>query len=111
MRMPAASIKRGERRASERVVLAHPEAMTITVGEVAYQARIEDLSLDGARLSFDVDLPPNAAVELQHRFAGDMRGECIWRGPRSMGVRFRRASDLAHALQCVVLLTAAQAGD
>jgi hypothetical protein len=109
--MPAALPKRSERRASERVVLARPEALTITVGGVAYQARIEDLSLDGARLGFDVDLPPNAVIELQHRFAGDMKGECIWRGPRSMGVRFRRASDLSHALQCVVLLTAAQADD
>lgn len=109
--MSAVTKKRTERRASERVVLSRPEAMTVKVGGVAYQARIEDLSLDGARLSFDVDLPPNAAVELQHRFAGDMRGECIWRGPRSMGVRFRRASDLAHALQCVILLTAAEGDD
>ena len=109
--MPAVLPKRGERRASERVVLTRPEALTVTVSGVAYQARIEDLSLDGARLSFEVDLPPQAAIELQHRFAGEMRGECIWRGPRSMGVRFRRASDLSHALQCVVLLTAAQADD
>ena len=92
-------------------MLARPEALTVTVGGVAYQAHIEDLSLDGARISFDEDLPPQAALELQHRFAGDMRGECVWRGPRSMGVRFRRASDLSHALQCVVLLTAAQADD
>ena len=109
--MSAALPKRSERRASERVVLSRPEALTVSVGGVTYQARIEDLSLEGARLSFDVDLPPHAAVELQHRFAGDMKGECIWRGPRSMGVKFRPASDLSHALQCVVLLTAAQADD
>lgn len=96
-----------ERRTSERVALERPEAMTVSIGGATYQARIEDLSLDGARLSFETDIPATAALELEHRFAGGMRGECVWRGPRSMGVRFRRASDLAHALQCVVLLTAA----
>lgn len=109
--MSAAHPKRVERRASERVALSRPEALQVMVGGAVYQARIEDLSLDGARLSFEADLPPSAAIELQHRFAGDMRGECVWRGPRSMGVKFRRASDLAHALQCVVLLTAAQSDD
>jgi len=90
------------------VAFERPEALTVRVGGAAYQARIEDLSLDGARLGFDVDLPPSAALELQHRLAGEMRVECVWRGPRAMGVKFRRASDLAHALQCVMLLTSAQ---
>jgi len=106
--MRAVQSKRAERRSSERVALERPEALTVSVGGIDYQARIEDLSLEGARLSFDVDVPAAAAFELQHRFAGGMRGECMWRGPRSVGVRFRRASDLAHALQCVVLLTASE---
>ena len=106
--MPAALSKRRERRASERVVLARPEALTIEIAGVEYQARIEDLSLDGARLSFDEDLPAHAAVALEHRFAGRIAGECVWRSPRAMGVRFQRVSDLAHALQCVVLLTLGQ---
>lgn len=106
--MRAVETRRVERRASERVAFAKPEALNVKVGGVVYQARIEDLSLDGARLGFDVDLPPGASLELQHRFAGEMRAECVWRGPRVMGVKFRRASDLAHALQCVVLLTSAR---
>lgn len=106
--MGAVETRRVERRASERVAFSRPEALNVKIGGVAYQARLEDLSLDGARLAFDVDLPPSAALELQHRFAGEMRGECVWRGPRVMGVKFRRASDLAHALQCVVLLTSAR---
>lgn len=107
--MRAVQSKRAERRASERVALDRPEALTISVGGAAYQARIEDLSLEGARLSFDIDVPLAAALELQHRFAGGMQGDCRWQGPRSMGVRFRRVFDLVHALQCVVLLTAAEA--
>lgn len=106
--MRAVKSSGAERRSSERVPLDRPEAMTVSIGGANYQARVEDLSLDGARLSFETDIPPAAALELQHRFAGGMRGECVWRGPRSMGVRFRRVSNLAHALQCVVLLTAAE---
>jgi hypothetical protein len=106
--MRAVKSSGAERRASQRVALERPEALTVRVGGALYKARIEDLSLDGARLSFEADVPPAAALELQHRLAGGMLGECVWRGPRSMGVRFRRASDLAHALQCVVLLTASE---
>ena len=77
-----------ERRGSLRFVLPRQEDITLTAGEQQYQAKLEDVSIGGAKLSFSGDLPAQSDVRLEHATAGTIEGTCLWRQGEDAGISF-----------------------
>ncbi|MGH6912840.1 MAG: PilZ domain-containing protein [Geminicoccales bacterium] len=80
-------------------------SVTLAAGGRAFGCELLDLSLGGARLRIDADLPDDRDVVLQHRVAGLFFASQTWRRGNELGVRFRVASQTReHALQCATVL-------
>jgi hypothetical protein len=70
-----------------------------------FECELLDLSLGGARLRVDPDLPDEAGMVLQHPVGGLFYAARKWRRGDEIGVRFRApVQTREHALQCATVL-------
>jgi len=101
-----------DRRRWDRYSPDGPTSVTVASGGQAFDCELLDLSLGGARLRIDVDLPDDLDVVLQHRVAGLFFASQTWRRGNEIGVRFRvPAQTREHALQCATVLLYGDADD
>lgn len=93
-----------ERRRRQRIAIEERPLLTLTAGGREFHARIEDISLEGARLRVQGEQPPEGDIVLAHPRAGELRGRCAWRGPDTIGVTFDAPkSELERTLQCLAI--------
>lgn len=97
--------ERTDRRRWDRYSPDGQTSVTLASGGCAFDCELLDLSLGGARLRIDGDLPDDRDVVLQHRVAGLFFASQTWRHGNEVGVRFRvPAQTREHALQCATVL-------
>ncbi len=66
---------------------------------------IEDISLGGARLRFEDEIPGCEDLTLEHAVAGSFPGSIVWKDGAICGFRFDAAEHpLQRELQCVALM-------
>lgn len=95
----------GERRRWDRYSPDGQTSMMLAAGGRTFNCELVDLSLGGARLRIDPDLPDDAGMVLQHPVGGLFYAAQTWRRGDEMGVRFRAAVQTReHALQCATVL-------
>jgi hypothetical protein len=95
----------GERRRWDRYSPDGQTSMMLAAGGRMFNCELIDLSLGGARLRIDPDLPDDAGMVLQHPIGGLFYAAQTWRRGDQMGIRFRGAVQTReHALQCATVL-------
>jgi hypothetical protein len=77
-----------ERRRSLRFVLPCQEDIAVTVGGRRFHAKLEDISIGGAKLSLDADVDLSGEVHLEHATAGAIDGVCLWHRDQAVGISF-----------------------
>ena len=77
-----------ERRRSLRFVLPRQEDITVFVGDQPYQAKLEDVSIGGAKLRMVDPVPEMDSVRLEHGSAGAIEGICMWHDGQAIGIAF-----------------------
>ena len=93
------------RRRSKRCVLDRRTSGHVRSGEARHACVIEDISLGGARLRFEGDVPEGEGLTLEHAVAGSFHGSIVWRRDSVCGFRFDPAEHpLQRELQCVALM-------
>lgn len=96
---------RTDRRKWDRYLPDGQTSVTLAAGGRAFDCELLDLSLGGARLRMDADLPDDGDVVLQHRVAGLFLASRTWSRGNEIGIRFRvPAQTREHALQCATVL-------
>lgn len=93
-----------ERRRRQRIPIEERPLLTLTAAGRDFHARIEDISLEGARLRVEGEQPPEGEIVISHPRAGELRGRCAWRGAGTIGVTFDEPkSELERTLQCLAI--------
>ncbi len=93
------------RRRSKRCVLDQRTTGLVRVGDQTESCIIEDISLGGARLSFDRAPPDGEALILEHIVAGCFPGRIVWTRGNMAGYQFDQPDrPLERELQCVALM-------
>ena len=97
-----------DRRGAERFSLDAQTTLTLTAGGRDYACRAEDISFGGLRVRFAGEAPRCRDLVLSHKLSGRMAGTMAWHAGSRMGIAFRAPTrKLAHALQCVCVMVAA----
>lgn len=97
--------RHGDRRQWDRYAPDAETSVTLAAGGRTFDCELLDLSLGGARLRVDKDLPDDGSVVLQHRVGGLFFACPTWRQGSEIGIRFRvPAQTREHALQCATVL-------
>ncbi|NIA67633.1 PilZ domain-containing protein [Pelagibius litoralis] len=93
----AATIPLREHREWPRYTADQPFTLSVRLDGRAYPCTVADVSLGGARLVFDDDLPgdPNSeiGIEISHPEAETVVCEAVWQKPREIGVQFDFSED------------------
>ena len=93
------------RRRSKRCALDRRTSGHVEAGGHRYACVIEDISLGGARLRFEDDIPDSDDLTLEHAVAGSFAGSIVWNDGAVCGFRFDAAEHpLQRELQCVALM-------
>lgn len=96
---------RADRRQWDRYSPDGQTSVTLAAGGRTYDCELVDLSLGGARLRVDEDLPDESSVVLLHRVGGIFFASTTWRRGNEIGIRFGvPAQTREHALQCAAVL-------
>jgi len=94
-----------ERRRRQRFSVEAPKPITATSRGRIYTCELQDISLNGIRLSFQDAMPEGNVIALDHPIAGILCGVCAWRNERSMGVELQLPrAELERALKCISLV-------
>lgn len=91
MAAPPASLagsKVQNRREWPRYQAAKPFLLAAHVDGHLLFCTVADISLGGARLMFDADIPDGETLELSHEESGAVACERVWQGGRELGVAF-----------------------
>jgi PilZ domain len=77
-----------ERRRSLRFVLPRQEDITLVVDGQPYRGKLEDVSIGGAKLRMEAEVPASEDVRLEHAAAGTIENVRIWRRGETVGIAF-----------------------
>ncbi len=92
------------RRKFQRYAVGDRTTLRLFAESQVYSCALDDISLDGARLMFDVEPSIMGPVRLEHPFSGEFLAEPVWQEAGMLGVKFQlSARALTHALQCISL--------
>jgi hypothetical protein len=94
---PLGSPSPGERRRWPRYAVERETPVILTADGRRFDARIEDISLGGIRLSLNTAPPRNIELRVEHAGIGSFYGTRSWRGDAAIGLAFDfspRALDL-----------------
>lgn len=93
------------RRRSKRCPLDRRTTGHLRLGEQLHGCVIEDISLGGARLSFDGPMPEGEELVLEHSVAGCFPGKFVWTRDGVGGFQFDRSDrPIVRELQCIALM-------
>jgi hypothetical protein len=79
---------RDDRRQWPRYGLAGRGPFTLTADGRICACTIEDISLGGARLRLDGEIPRNLEIRIEHPLMGSAYAKRCWSGAQGMGVEF-----------------------
>jgi len=77
-----------ERRRSLRFVLPRQEDITLVVDGQAYRGKLEDVSIGGAKLRMESEIPASEDVRLEHATAGIIEKVQMWHRGDTIGIAF-----------------------
>ncbi len=98
---PATAKGRNRRRWS-RYAAGGGLAAELVVGERRTRCSIEDVSLAGARLRVESDIPLGAQARLDVGTSSAPLGRCVWREGERLGLQFRFSQESVDlALDCI----------
>ena len=80
--------ERDDRRQWPRYGLAGRGPFTVTADGRICACTIEDISLGGARLRLDGEVPRNLEIRIEHPLVGYAYARRCWTGPHDIGVEF-----------------------
>ncbi len=79
--------------------------LAVTAAGQTVEAKIEDISIHGLKLSLSRHLPPVEDLTIEHRTAGTFAVRRAWGGGTTAGVQFQvTGTQLEHTLRCVRLV-------
>ena len=84
----AEAVERDDRRQWPRYGLAGRGPFTVTADGRICACTIEDISLGGARLRLDGEMPRNLEIRIEHPLVGYAYARHCWTGPHEIGVEF-----------------------
>ncbi|MGF1632166.1 MAG: PilZ domain-containing protein [Kiloniellaceae bacterium] len=87
-----------ERRRSLRFVLPRQEDITLFVAGQAYQGKLEDVSIGGAKLRMAGPVPAASELRLAHETAGTIDGVCQWHAGEVIGISFELSDPALHLI-------------
>ncbi len=91
-----------DRRSWPRYGLGGAEPFTLTADGRIHACRIVDISLGGARLRLDGEMPRNLELRIEHRWLGHAYARTCWKGSHDMGVSFDHSPrTLAFIARCL----------
>ena len=110
--VPHEAVGRDDRRQWPRYGLAGRGPFTVTADGRICACTIEDISLGGARLRLDGEVPRNLEIRIEHPLVGYAYARRCWTGRHGIGVEFDHSrQSLDFITQCLMDRTEAAAAD
>lgn len=87
-----------ERRRSLRFVLPRQEDITLVVDGRPYKGKLEDVSIGGAKLRMEAEVPVSENVRLEHASAGTIEKVRMWHRGETIGIAFELTDPALHLI-------------